>query len=265
MTKTTYTNEVKRKLKSGTTTCGAFLQLSSNLSAEILAQAGFDWVIVDMEHAPVDIDSLLQQLQAINASGDCVPFVRAPWNDPVTIKRILDTGAQGVVIPYVNTRKEAIAAVAACKFPPEGSRGAALSPRAARYGAASAQYFAQTNFDTVVIVSVETIEAVRNLDDILAVPGLDGIFIGPMDLAVSLGHSTPLCEPVQTAIAEIEKKVLATDKFLGTIATDWIKAKSCYERGYQWLILMQDGLSLASQASSVVDKFRREYSAADAK
>ena len=259
MSKTIYKNAVKQKLKSGTATCGAFLQLASNLSAEILAQAGFDWLIVDMEHAPVDIDSLLRQLQAIGTSRECVPFVRAPWNDPVTIKRILDTGAQGIVIPYVNTRAEAEAAVAACKFPPEGSRGAALSPRAARFGAATTQYFAQANLDTVVIVSVETIDAVGNLDDILTVPGLDGIFIGPMDLAVSLGHTTAQCESVQEAIAEIEQKVLASDKFLGTVATDWAKAKSCYERGYQWLILMQDGLALATQAASVVDRFRRDY------
>ncbi len=260
MTETTYTNAVKRKLKSGAATCGAFLQLSSSLSAEILSQAGFDWLIVDMEHAPVDIDSLLRQLQAIGTSGECVPFVRAPWNDPVAIKRILDTGAQGIVIPYVNTREEAEAAVAACKFPPEGSRGAALSPRAAGYGAASSHYFEQANRDTVVIVSVETIDAVRNLDDILAVPGLDGIFIGPMDLAVSLGHSTVNCDPVRAAIVEIESRVLASDKFLGTIATDWSKARACYERGYQWLILMQDGLALATEAGRVVERFRQDIS-----
>ena len=260
MTTTTYTNEVKKKLKSGATTCGAFLQLSSSLSAEILSQAGFDWLIVDMEHAPVDIDSLLRQLQAMD--GACVPFVRAPWNDPVAIKRILDTGAQGILIPYVNTRAEAEAAVAACRFPPQGVRGAAMSPRAARFGLATTEYFAQANLDTVVIVGVETTEAVQNLDAILEVDGLDGIFIGPMDLAVSLGHSDVQCEPVREAIAEIERKVFASDKFLGTVATNWEKASACYERGYQWLILMQDGLALASQAASVVAKFRSD--AADA-
>lgn len=260
MEDTTYSNAVKQKLKSGQATCGAFLQLNSHISAEILSQAGFDWLIVDMEHAPVDLDSLLQQLQAIGNSSGCVPFVRSPWNDAVAIKRILDTGAQGIVIPYVNTHAEAEAAVAACKFPPHGTRGAAMSPRAARYGASTTQYFARANRDTVVIVSVETREAVQNLDEILTVPGLDGIFIGPMDLAVSLGHDDVKCGQVQEAIAEIETKVLATDKFLGTIATDWQQAKACYERGYQWLILMQDGLTLASHADSIVQRFRQEVS-----
>ncbi len=256
MTDTTYSNAVKQTLVSGGSTCGAFLQLASHLSAEILSQAGFDWLIVDMEHAPVDIDSLVRQLQAIG--DNCVPFVRAPWNDLVAIKRILDAGAQGIVVPYVNTRAEAEAAVAACKFPPAGTRGAALSPRAARFGASSPEYFAKANSNTVVIVSVETAEAVRNLDDILAVPGIDGIFIGPMDLAVSLGQTDVKCQKVRKAITQIEDKVLASDKFLGTVATDWTKAAACYARGYQWLILMQDGLSLASQADRVVSRFKRE-------
>lgn len=258
MTNAAYTNAVKKKLKSGQATCGAFLQLNSNISAEILSRAGFDWLIVDMEHAPVELDSLLCQLQAIGNSKACVPFVRAPWNDPVAIKRILDTGAQGIVIPYVNTRAEAEAAVAACKFPPIGTRGAALSPRAALYGTSTTEYFAQANHDNVVIVSIETQDAMQNLDEILAVQGIDGIFIGPMDLSVSMGHKDVTCGQVKAAIAEIESKVLASDKFLGTIATDWAKAKACYERGYQWLILMQDGLTLAAQADSVVSRFREQ-------
>ncbi|MDJ0917145.1 MAG: aldolase/citrate lyase family protein [Woeseiaceae bacterium] len=243
---------------SGEATCGAFLQINSHISAEILSQAGFDWLIVDMEHAPVDLDSLLHQLQAMGNSGNCVPFVRSPWNDAVAIKRILDAGALGIVIPYVNTKAQAEAAVSACKFPPDGTRGAAMSPRAARYGSMSSEYFAKANEETVVIVSVETKDAIQNLDEILSVPGIDGIFIGPMDLAVSLGHNDVQCEPVRAAIAEIENKVLKSDKFLGTIATDWNKAKACYERGYQWLILMQDGLALASMADTVVRRFRGE-------
>ncbi len=260
----TYNNAVKQRLKSGEATCGAFLQMNSSISAEILAGAGFDWLIVDMEHAPVDLGSLVQQLQAIGNTSECVPFVRAPWNDQVMIKRILDTGAQGIVIPYVNTRAEAEAAVSACKFPPQGTRGAAMSPRAAGYGACTPQYFAQANRDTVVIVSVETEQAVQNLDEILAVPELDGIFIGPMDLAVSLGHNDVTCDPVRDAIAEIERKVLGSGKFLGTVATDWEKAQTCYKRGYQWLILMQDGISLASQAAAIVQRFGQDIARAPA-
>ncbi len=253
---TAYDNPVRGKLRSGQPTCGAFLQIDSAISAEILARAGFDWLIVDMEHAPVDIASLVRQFQAIGNAQGCAPFARAPWNDPVFIKRVLDAGAHGIVIPYVNTPQEAQAAVAACKFPPDGIRGAAMSPRAARYGQCDKDFFARSNEETLVIVSVETIEAVGNLDSILATPGLDGIFIGPMDLAASMGHGgDPSCEAVQKAIAEIEAKVLASDKFLGTIATSREKARDCVSRGYRWLILMQDGLALASHAARAVSEF----------
>ena len=200
MNDTTNKTTVKQRLKSGKATCGAFLQMNSHVSAEILSRAGFDWLIVDMEHGPVDIDGLLRQLQAIGCASACAPFVRAPWNDPVAIKRILDTGAQGIVVPYVNTREEAEAAVSACLFPPEGTRGAAMSPRAAGYGMSTTGYFARANAETIVIVSVETEQAMNNLDDILAVEGIDGIFIGPMDLAISLGHKDVDCSHVRNAM-----------------------------------------------------------------
>ena len=243
---------LKSRLRAGEATCGAFLQLGSHISAEILSRAGFDWLIVDMEHAPIDLDSLLRQLQAIGCSSRCTPFVRAPWNDQVSIKRILDAGAQGVVIPYVNTAEEARKAVAACKYPPEGVRGAALSPRQS-----DGSFFEKANAETVVIASVETVEAAQNLDEILQVPNLDGIFIGPMDLAVSMGcGGNADCVEVQEVIAEIESRVIASDKFLGTVATDQGKADRCLSRGYQWLILMQDSLTLASRAADTVGRFR---------
>jgi len=250
---------LKSRLQSGEVTCGAFLQLGSHISAEILSRAEFDWLIVDMEHSPVDLDSLLRQLQAIGNSPTCAPIVRAPGNDPATIKRILDAGALGIMIPHVNTAAEARAAVAACKFPPEGIRGAALSPRAAGFGQSDSDFFARSNAQTIVIASVETSEARQNLDEILKTPNLDGVFVGSMDLAVNMGcGSNPDCEEVQAAIAEIEFKVAASDKFLGMVATDWSKAKKCVARGYQWLVLMQDSLCLASQAARAVRKFREE-------
>ena len=127
-------NLVKQKLKNGQKTIGGFLQTLSPVAAEIMSQCGFDWLIVDLEHAPGDFANLQLQLQAMNGSN-VVPFARAPWNDVVAIKRILDTGVMGVLVPYVNTRDEAEAAVAACKYPPQGVRGVAGSPRAAGYTA----------------------------------------------------------------------------------------------------------------------------------
>lgn len=252
-------NPVKRKLLNGEKTIGAFLQTLSPVAAEILAGSGFDWLIVDLEHAPGGFENLQAQLQAMNGSG-AVPFARAPWNDAVAIKRILDTGVMGVLVPYVNTRAEAEAAVAACKYPPQGIRGVAGSPRAAGYTRNMAGYLASANEETVVMTAVETREAVENLDDILQVEGLDGIFIGPVDLASSLGYLGDPSQPeVQEAIALIEGKVLASGKFLGTLATNWEKAQACFEKGYRWMVVMQDGAALRAAGDSMVLQFRNAY------
>ncbi|MCP4088672.1 MAG: 2,4-dihydroxyhept-2-ene-1,7-dioic acid aldolase [Gammaproteobacteria bacterium] len=256
----TYTqNTVKHKLKNGKKTMGGFLQITSPISAEIMAQCGFDWLIVDMEHAPGDFGNLQSQLQAMNGSG-VVPFARVPWNDMVAIKRTLDTGVMGVLIPYVNTPEEAEAAVAACKYPPEGVRGVAGSPRAAGYTRNMMPYLTSANEEVVVMIAVETMEAVQNLDKILAVDGLDGIFIGPVDLASSMGFLGDPTQPeVQEAIALIESKVLSSDKFLGTIAANWDKAIKCFEKGYQWMILMQDSVAIKNTGDKMVNSFRSTY------
>lgn len=252
-------HSVRWKLKAGALTCGGFVQTNSPIAAEIMGQAGFDWLIVDLEHAPVDFGSLVQQFQAIGCSGDSVPFVRAPSSDPTTIKRILDAGALGILVPSVDSKEGAQAVVNACLFPPEGLRGAAKSPRSANYGRADKDYFATANQSLTIIVSVETKEALENLDEILSVPRIDGIFIGPMDLAVSLGFFDPQAPEVQAAIHQIEQKILASTKFLGTISTDWARAHQLYELGYQWLILMQDGLTLSAHSNHVVKQFRSEF------
>jgi len=252
-------NIVKSKLKDGRKTIGGFLQTLSPVSAEILSQCGFDWLIVDLEHAPGDFANLQAQLQAMNGS-DVVPFARAPWNDEVAIKRILDTGVMGVLVPYVNTRAEAEAAVAACKYPPQGVRGVAGSPRAAGYTGNAMPYLQSANGETIVMIAVETMDAVRNLDEILQVEDLDGIFIGPMDLASSMGHlGNPAHPEAQEQIKIIEEKVLSSDKFLGTVAGTAGKAKECFDKGYQWLIVMQDGASLLAAGKKKVAEFRDAY------
>ena len=254
-----YENRVKQMLKEGKKTIGAWLQIASPFTAEIMSRAGFDWLIIDMEHGPGDILALTAQLQAMSGSG-VIPFVRAPWNDFVVIKRILDAGVYGVLVPYVNSRTEAEAAVRACKYPPEGIRGIAGSPRAAGYGQNPKEYLGKANDLILVITAVETMEAVSNLDEILNVPLLDGIFIGPMDLATSMGYFADPSQPaVQTVIAEVEKKVLGAKKILGTIANDWEQAKKLYQRGYQLLMIMADGVALGKLATERVSLFRKEF------
>jgi len=190
----------------------------------------------------------------------CTPLVRASWNDFVAIKKILDAGAQGLLIPYFNTREETEQAVKACKYPLEGIRGVAGSPRAAGYGQNIGSYLQRANDQIYIMTAVETPEAISNLDEILQVDGLDGIFIGPMDLASSMGF---FCDPaqavVQTEIRKIEEQVLAAGKVLATTTGTWDQAQKLFERGYQMLMLMADGGALASIATQKVNQFREAY------
>lgn len=255
-----FENQLKRALRAGKKAAGAWAQLASPFSAEILARAGFDFVMIDMEHAPGDFITLAYQCMAMGGT-DATPLVRTPWNDMVAVKRILDCGAQGVLVPYVNTRAEAEAAVAAAKYPPRGMRGVAASPRAPGYGLDSLKrYLAPANDETLVITAVETPTAVANLAEILRVEELDGIFIGPMDLATSMGH---FCDPghpeVQAAVAEIEGRVNGSGKALATIAGSLEDARAKFERGYQMMILMSDSVTLGQVAAERAAAFRKLY------
>jgi len=186
-----YINVLKEKIKAGKKTAGAWVQIASPFTAEILSNAGFDWLMLDMEHGPGDIMTLVSQIHAMKGS-ECVSLVRAPWNDFVIIKRILDAGAEGVLIPYVNNREETENAVRECKYPLDGIRGVAGSPRAPGFGQNIGNYLQRANQEIFIMIAVETPEALANLDEILLVDGLDGVFIGPMDLASSMGY---FCNP----------------------------------------------------------------------
>jgi 2-dehydro-3-deoxyglucarate aldolase/4-hydroxy-2-oxoheptanedioate aldolase len=164
------------------------------------------------------------------------------------------------MVPYVNTKADAEAAVRACRYPPEGIRGVARSPRAQGFGQNSKEYFARANDEILVIVQIETAQAISNLDSILDVPGVDVIFIGPVDLASSLGHLGDINHPeVRSAIATIENKVLKVRKALGTVSPNWDRARELYGRGYQMVMLMSDGTSLASMGAELIAKFRETF------
>jgi 2-keto-3-deoxy-L-rhamnonate aldolase RhmA len=254
-----FENRVKRLLKAGKRTAGAWAQLCSPLATEILSRGGFDWILIDMEHAPGDPLTLVSQCQAMSAAG-AAPIVRSPWNDQVWIKRILDAGAYGVMIPYINTREQAVAAVKACKYPPAGVRGIAGSPRAAGYGRDTAEYLKRANEEILVILQVETPEAIQNLEEIGKVPGVDMLFIGPMDLATSMGHfANPAHPEVQAAIAKVEAKAKALGVPLGTISGSWEQAKGLYDRGYQLITLISDSVLISKAGAEIVAKFREAF------
>ncbi len=256
-----FENRVKRMIKAGQKTAGAWAQLCSPIATEILARGGFDWILIDMEHAPGDILTLVSQCQAVAAAGTgAVPFVRVPWNDLVWIKRILDAGAYGLMIPYVNTEEEAIQAVRACKYPPQGIRGIAGSPRAAGYGRDTTSYLKRANDEIFVMLQVETPQAVDNLEKIAQVPGVDALFIGPMDLSTSMGHmGNPGHPDVQATIAAVEARAKKLGMPLGTISGGWEQAKTLYDRGYQLITLTSDSVLISKAGADIMGKFRESF------
>ncbi len=176
-------NTVKAKWRAGEPAYGAWLTIPSSLSAEAIAHQGFDYVCVDMQHGMIDYADAVQMLTAISTTP-AMPFVRVPWNEVSIINRMLDAGAMGVVIPMVNSAEEARAAVSACRYFPLGARS--WGPvRASLY--AGADYYPAANDEVACITMVETKQAVERLDDILAVTGVDAVYVGPSDLSITLG------------------------------------------------------------------------------
>jgi 2-dehydro-3-deoxyglucarate aldolase/4-hydroxy-2-oxoheptanedioate aldolase len=249
-------NWVKRALREGRPTSGAWVQLCSVISAEIMGSAGFDWLLIDMEHGHGDYQTLLGQLQAMQGTRT-VPLVRVQGNDPAIIKRVLDLGAFGVVIPLVGSRRECEAAVRACKYPPEGTRGVAGSHRAGGYGRFATDYWKRANAETLVVVQIETREAVAEIDGMLAVPGVDVAFIGPADLSAAFDHlGDPKHPEVAEAIARVERAARQAGVALGTISRTWDEARELYERGYQMVTLCSDGNLVAQGAAAALQRYQ---------
>ena len=179
-------NHVRKRLESGEPSIGTWLSLPSPEAAEYISKIGFDWLVIDAEHNPVDIRTLAQMFAAMTASGTA-PMVRIPWNTPENFKRVLDAGAWGVVVPMVNSREEAERAVRAARYYPDGNRSVGGGRHALSWDASGAEYFRAANEQVLVVLQIEHIDGVNNADEILSVPGVDACFIGPNDLAASMG------------------------------------------------------------------------------
>ncbi|MFU8816449.1 MAG: HpcH/HpaI aldolase family protein [Pseudomonadales bacterium] len=176
-------NAALKTWRAGGQTVGCWLSLSNPYAAEALSKLEFDWVCIDLQHGLLDYSDLTHLLPAISAS-DATPLVRVPWNEPYEIMKALDAGAYGIIVPMVNTQQEAAQAVAACRYPPDGNRS--FGPiRAALYGGRG--YAREANDHIATIVMIETMEGLNNVDEIVATPGLDAVYIGPSDLALALG------------------------------------------------------------------------------
>ncbi|MDQ3044050.1 MAG: aldolase/citrate lyase family protein [Chloroflexota bacterium] len=180
------TNHVKRRLASGEPSVGTWLSLPSPEAAEYVSALGFDWLVVDSEHNAVDIRTLAQMFTAI-AHSQTAPMVRIPWNTPENFKRVLDAGAWGAVVPMVNSREEAEHAVAATRYFPQGSRSVGGGRHGLSFGTSASEYYQLANDEILLVLQIEHIDGVEHADEILSVPGVDACFIGPNDLAASMG------------------------------------------------------------------------------
>jgi 4-hydroxy-2-oxoheptanedioate aldolase len=250
------TNAFKQALRTGQVVVGFWSSLCSNLGVEILAEAGYDWLLLDMEHAPNEMPMLVEQLQAMRGAA-ATPVVRPPWNDSVLIKRILDAGAQSLLIPYVQTAGEAREAVAATRYPPEGIRGVASVHRANRFGRIT-DYFQRANAEMCVIVQVETRLSLQNLSSIAAVEGVDALFIGPSDLAASLGHiGNPRHPEVQKVIEAAGRQIRAAGKAAGILAPAEEDALHWLNEGFSLVAVGGDAAMLAQQSEQLLLRTRQ--------
>ena len=248
-------NAFKHAIAAGQLQIGLWSSLASNIAAEIVSDSGFDWILLDSEHSPNEIPGLLSQLQALQR-GTATPIVRPAWNDAVLAKRCLDIGAQTLLFPYVQNAEEARRAVASTRYPPQGIRGVAVATRAGRYGRVPG-YLTKANDEICVLVQVETRVALSELEAIAKVEGVDGVFIGPSDLAASLGHlGNPQAPDVQKAIKEAVTRLKALGKPAGILTANEEEARRYIEWGFLFVAVGADIGLLARNADALAKKFK---------
>ena len=249
-------NAFKRALRAGKPQIGLWSSLSSNYSVEVIAGAGFDWILLDCEHSPNDLESLLAQLQAA-APYATHPVVRVPWNDMVSIKRVLDVGAQSLLVPYVSSAAEARSAVSFTRYPPQGARGVAGTTRATRFGRIK-DYARRAHEEICVLVQVETQSALDNIEAICAIEGVDGVFIGPADLHASLGYPGEIANPkVKPLIDEAVRRIRKAGKAPGILTPSEDDARHWLECGALFVAVGADVGILARGVEALAQKFKR--------
>lgn len=249
-------NGFKQALAEGRSQIGLWLGLADPYAAEVVAGAGYDWLLIDGEHAPNTLSTMLAQLQALAPyAGHAV--VRVAWNDAVRIKQVLDIGAQTLLVPMIENAEQARAALAAMHYPPRGVRGvgAALA-RASRWNRLP-DYLQRANDGICALLQVETRAGLAALDDILAVPGVDGVFIGPSDLAADFGAlGQPGREDVQVAIEKALKRIAAAGKAPGILSSDAASARRYMAWGSRFTAVGVDVTLLARGAETLLAQFR---------
>jgi len=239
--------------QSARTCVGLVVTLADPAVSELAGDAGYDFTWIDMEHAPHTLQTVMGHVMAVRGTG-CAPFVRVPWNEHGIIKPVLDLAPAGVIIPMVNSAELAAAAVSACRYPLAGTRGCGLR-RGNRYGAMPfPDYLEQSRHEPLVIVQIEHVDAVSNLDEILAVPGIGSVCVGPCDLSGSMGKLNELDDPeVNRVLDEICRKVKSAGIMLGTAGAPFERWR---RRGVDWIALTSDCGSIFGKAQEIIGQAR---------
>lgn len=248
-------NRFKKAIQSGHKQIGLWSHLCSNISTEILADCGFDWLLLDMEHSPNDLGEILAQLQAMKGTATS-PIVRPPWNDMVTFKRLLDIGVQSLLVPYIQTEQEARQAVSYTRYPPQGVRGFAGAPRASHYGRVKG-YAHHCSEEICLLLQIETVQGLDNLEAIANVEGVDGVFIGPGDLSAALGHlGNPKHPEVLAVIDQAIARIRACGKAAGILTGDEALARHYVEQGCLFVAVGADQNVLRDSATALASRFK---------
>jgi 2-keto-3-deoxy-L-rhamnonate aldolase RhmA len=249
-------NAFKHALVEGRPQFGAWLMSGAPSTAEAMGCAGFDFLVVDMEHVPIDTPQMVDILRAI-AGTPASPVTRLPWNDTVMVKRALDAGAQTLMFPFVQDALEAARAVAATRYPPSGERGVAAVHRASRYGNVT-DYLGRAAAEICVAVQVETVAAVDRMAEIAAVPGVDSVFVGPGDLAASMGQLGNIGHAdVQAKLAQAAAEARRLGKPCGIIGGNPEMAARFVDYGYSWVAVSSDMGMMVGRAQEWLDRLRR--------
>src|SRR5204862_948599 len=248
------TNHTRAKLKRGEPAVGTWLTLPDPVSARLMARVGFDWLTVELEHTPVNFETAAQSF-AVIAAGGCVPLARVPWNTGENIKRVLDTGAYGIVVPMVNSRAEAEAVVEAARYGPIGKRSIGGQLHASNFETDPGTYYAKANDEILVVIMAEHIEAIEAAEDILSVPGIDAVFIGPNDLHNSMGKP-PAFDSEHKEFVDAVHHILKTARKYGVAAgihvIDAASAQRRMAEGFQFIAVASEAGFMLSKAQEVV-------------
>src|SRR5947207_2495505 len=247
------TNHLRAKLKRGEPSVGTWLTLPDSTAALLMARVGFDWLTVELEHTPVTFETAAQSFAIIAACGT-VPLARVPWNHGENIKRVLDTGAWGIVVPMVNSRAEAEAAVAAARYPPLGKRSIGGQLHSVNFQTDPATYYRRANDEILVVLMAEDVKAIEAADDILSLPGIDVVFIGPNDLHNSMGKPPAFDseDPEFTgAVAHILKTARRHGVASGIHVADAAAAKRRLAEGFQFIAVASEAGMMLSKAQEV--------------